>query len=91
MSSSRGKSLMRLTASCEIAVRNVGLAGGNVVLEIKQGKAGGGDVTTTLLLYPDTARELASVLLGHSGREQTQDTEEDSDRLPEDAFASAAT
>ncbi len=56
------ESLMRLTASCEIMVRNVGRAGGHVALEITQGKADGEEVTT-LLLCPDRARELASVLL----------------------------
>lgn len=57
---------MRLTASCEIMVRNVGGAGGSVALEITQGRAGGEEVTL-LLLCPDRARELASVLLRHSG------------------------
>ena len=57
---------MRLTASCEISVRNVGREGGCVALEITQRKATDGEVTT-LLLGPDRARELASVLLQHSG------------------------
>ncbi|HYP53024.1 MAG TPA: hypothetical protein VEQ42_05760 [Pyrinomonadaceae bacterium] len=56
---------MKLTASCEIAVRNFGRARGCVALEITQGTATGEEVTT-LLLGPDAARELASVLLSHS-------------------------
>jgi hypothetical protein len=66
MGLNKGESLMRLTASCEIMVRNVGSAGDSVALEITQGTAAGEDVTT-LLLCPDGARELASVLLRHSG------------------------
>lgn len=65
MSPNEAKSLMRLTESCEIRVRNIGLAGGCVALEITQGAAAG-DEMTTLLLCPDGARELASVLLRHS-------------------------
>lgn len=61
-----GKSLMRLTASCEIRVGNIGRADGCVVVEITQAKAAG-EETTTLLLCPDGARELASVLLSHCG------------------------
>ncbi len=63
---SKGESLMQLTASCEITVRNVGRAGGYVALEITQGRADGEEVTT-LLLCPERARELASVLLRHCG------------------------
>lgn len=59
------ESVMRLTASCEIAVRNFGRAGGCVALEITQGTTTGEEVTT-LLLGTDAARELASVLLSHS-------------------------
>lgn len=66
MGLNKGASLMRLTASCEIAVRDVGRAGGCVALEITQGKTAAEEVTT-LLLCPDRARELASVLLRHSG------------------------
>ena len=66
MGLNKGGSLMRLTASCEIMVRNVGRAGGYVAFEITQVKAAGEEVTT-LLLCPDRARELASVLLRHSG------------------------
>jgi hypothetical protein len=57
---------MRLTASCEIMVRNVSRAGGSVAVEITQAKASGEEVTT-LLLCPDRARELASALLRHCG------------------------
>lgn len=60
-----GESLMRLTASCEIAVGNIGRRGGSVVVEITQRHSEGTDVTT-LLLCPEKARELASVLLRHS-------------------------
>jgi len=56
---------MRLTESCEIMVRDIGRAGGYVAVEITQRKAAGEEVTT-LLLCPDRARELASVLLSHS-------------------------
>ncbi len=70
-----GNSLMRLTASCEIKVRNVGRADGCVVVEITQAKAAGGEITT-LLLCPDRARELASVLLRHSGGVVTSSNEE---------------
>jgi hypothetical protein len=66
MGLNKAESLMQLTASCEIMVRNVGRAGGYVALEITQGKAAGEEVTT-LLLRRDRARELASVLLRHSG------------------------
>lgn len=66
MGLNKGESLMRLTASCEIMVRDVGRAGGYVAVEITQRKAAGEEVTT-LLLCPDRARELASVLLRHSG------------------------
>ena len=66
MGQNKGESLMRLTASCEVTVRNVGRARGCVALEITQGTAAGEEVTT-LLLRPDRARELASVLLRHSG------------------------
>ena len=66
MGLNKGVSLMRLTASCEVTVRNVGRARGCVVLEITQGTTTGEEVTT-LLLRPERARELASVLLRHSG------------------------
>lgn len=66
MGLNKGGAVMRLTASCEIMVRNVGRAGGSVAVEITQGKAAGEEVTT-LLLRPDRARELASALLRHSG------------------------
>jgi len=62
----KGESLLRLTESCEISVRNMGREGDCVALEITQKKAAGGEVTT-LLLCGDRARELASVLLHHSG------------------------
>ncbi|HEV2764913.1 MAG TPA: hypothetical protein VGV38_18165 [Pyrinomonadaceae bacterium] len=62
----KAESLMRLTASCEIAVRNVGRERGCVAVEITQGAAACEDVTT-LLLCPERARELAAVLLRHSG------------------------
>lgn len=78
MGLNEGKSFMRLTASCEIKVGNIGRAGGCVALEIKQGKAAG-EETTTLLLCPDRARELASVLLRHSGAVRAEEggTEEE--------------
>jgi hypothetical protein len=65
MRSNKGGSLVRLTASCEVLVRQVGRAGGYVALEIAQGEAG--EKVTTLLLCPTRARELASLLLSHSG------------------------
>lgn len=78
MGLNKGNSLIRLTASCAIKVRNIGRAGGCVALEIKQGKAAG-EETTTLLLCPDGARELASVLLRHSDavRAEPRGTEEE--------------
>ena len=66
MELNKGESLMRLTASCVVSVRNVGRAGGIVSLEITQGRAAGEGVTTLLLCH-DRARELADVLLQHSG------------------------
>ena len=45
---SEGGSIMRLAASSEIKVRNIGRAGGCVAREIKQGKAAGAETTTLL-------------------------------------------
>ena len=84
----KGESLMRLTASCEIMVRNVGRAGGYVAVEITQGKAAGEEVTT-LLLCRDRARELASVLLRHSGDVRAEGPGAETQRGPEEGVCSA--
>ena len=65
MRTHEGESYVRLTASCEIAVSNIGDEGGCVVMGIAQ-RIPEGTGVTTLLLCADRARELAAVLLRHS-------------------------
>lgn len=72
METNTEESYVRLTASCEIAVGNVGSKGGWVVLGIAQRVPEGVGVTT-VLLQPDSARELASVLLRHSAANRADD------------------
>lgn len=59
------KTLVPLTASCQIAVGNLGDPDNHTVVEVTQRKTLGDDVTT-LLLSPGKARELAQILLQHT-------------------------
>lgn len=57
--------LVPLTASCQIAIGNLGDAENHLVVEVTQSKTQRTDITT-LLLSPGKVRELAEILLQHA-------------------------